>query len=356
MRGRGLVEPNPMVGCVIVKDVRIIGEGWHQCYGEAHAECNALASCLESPQGATAYVSLEPCCHTDKKTPPCVPALIAAGLSRVVVGCADPNPKVSGRGIVQLRDAGVQVDVGPLEAECRQLIAPFIAHVVHHRPYVTLKWAQSADGKIAGPRGQHIQISNDRSMQVVHDLRSRCDAILVGINTILNDDPLLTARNGAGERQPVRVVLDRNLRIPVDSRIVQTARDIPTLVGTTSVALDTHAAKGRDLEGAGVMVIGCGDLNSVLEHLAGRFAVTHLLVESGRILASSLIESNLVDRVWIFRSPKVIGAPTAPSAAEVSYPHTGSRELSGDILTEYLNPASSVFFANVASADLLMAG
>lgn len=173
MRGRGGVEPNPMVGCVIVRDGHVIGQGWHERFGGPHAEPAALASCTRPVTGATIYVTLEPCCHTNKKTPPCVPRLIDARPARVVVGCADPNPQVSGRGIRQLRDAGIAVDVGILEPACRQLIAPFIALVTHHRPYVTLKWAQTADGKVAGPGGARLQVSNAASMKQVHELRAR---------------------------------------------------------------------------------------------------------------------------------------------------------------------------------------
>jgi len=155
-RGRGAVEPNPMVGCVIVRDGRVIGEGFHRKFGEAHAEPTALAACVESPRGSTAYLTLEPCCHVGKKTPPCVPRLIDAGVARVVVGCLDPNPKVSGKGVEQLREAGIEVTVGVLEAEAKQLIAAFFALVKYGRPYVTLKWAESADGKVGGPPGERL--------------------------------------------------------------------------------------------------------------------------------------------------------------------------------------------------------
>jgi diaminohydroxyphosphoribosylaminopyrimidine deaminase/5-amino-6-(5-phosphoribosylamino)uracil reductase len=175
MNGRGGVEPNPMVGCLIVKNGRIIGEGFHAKFGGPHAEPTALASCDENPEGATAYVTLEPCCHRNKQTPPCVPRLIKSRIGRVVIGCLDPNPHVNGRGMAMLRDADIGVDGPLLEAECKQLIAPFIARTVFGRPYVTLKWAQTADGKIAGPGGRRMQISNEHSMAVVHTLRARCD-------------------------------------------------------------------------------------------------------------------------------------------------------------------------------------
>src|SRR4051812_15631254 len=166
-RGRGSVEPNPMVGCVIVRDGRIIGDGYHQQFGGPHAEREALKSCRESPRGATVYVNLEPCSHTNKKTPPCVPALIEAGVGKVVVGCVDPNPQVSGKGMEALRAAGIEAKVGLLESESKQLNAAFFATIAAGRPYVTLKWAQSADGKVAGPRGQRKQISNELAMKVI---------------------------------------------------------------------------------------------------------------------------------------------------------------------------------------------
>src|SRR4051794_4012540 len=169
MNGRGRVEPNPMVGCVIVaRDGRVIGEGYHQQFGGPHAEPNALASCTESPQGATAYVTLEPCCHTNKKTPPCTPRLIGAKISRVVLGCLDPNPDVNGNGVRLLREAGVEVDGPLLEGEAKQLIAPFLARVNYKRPYVTLKWAESANGMVAGRMGRPVRITNSTSDRVVH--------------------------------------------------------------------------------------------------------------------------------------------------------------------------------------------
>src|SRR5262245_46448614 len=195
MKGRGRVEPNPMVGCVIVKDGRVIGEAYHGRFGGPHAEPGALAACTENCRGATAYVTLEPCCHTNKKTTPCAPKLIEAGIARVVMGCTDPNPNVDGRGVNMLRAAGIDV-VGPiLERETKQLNAAFFKGTLFARPYVTLKWAESSDGKVAGAGGKRSQISNDRAMKVVHEMRARSDTILVGINTVLADDPQLTVRN-----------------------------------------------------------------------------------------------------------------------------------------------------------------
>lgn len=349
MKGRGAVEPNPMVGCVIARGDRILGEGFHQKYGQPHAEPNALAACSEDPRGATAYVTLEPCCHANKKTPPCVPALLKAGIARVVVGCEDPNPKVSGRGISQLREAGVQVDVGILEASCKQLIAPFIARTLHHRPYVTLKWAESADGKVAGPGGQRVQISSPGATRMIHQLRARSDAILVGINTVINDDPILTVREGAGGRNPIRYVLDRHLRIPLESRLIQTAREVPLIVG---FGIDAPREKFDALASLGVHLFPAPFAGRVLVDLYTRL-VTHLIVEPGPTLAASLLREKWIDRVWVIRSPRSINDPTAPSAVSVPFPWTHSTKVEGDTVSEHLNPESDVFFSPDKSADFL---
>lgn len=360
-RGRGAVEPNPMVGCVIARDGRIIGEGHHERYGGPHAEPNALAHCSESPAGATAYVTLEPCCHTNKQTPPCAPRLIEAGIARVVIGCLDPNPQVNGQGAAMLREAGVSVDGPLLEAECRQLIAPFVKKQLHRRPYVTLKWAESADGKVAGPGGVRAQISGKRSMLVVHNLRSRFVSIAVGINTVINDDPMLTPRLGCDARDVRRIVLDSSLRIPTTSRLVETAGEVSTVIfhrDDPSLAPLAEALRAMQAEPVAVPAAADGRISfeAVLDH-AGQWPMLEMLVEPGPTLARSLLDSGLVDRLWVFRSSKPIGDPTAPAAAPVpsEYVSTGEAELGSDILTEYLNPASPVYFAPLPSADLIMA-
>jgi diaminohydroxyphosphoribosylaminopyrimidine deaminase/5-amino-6-(5-phosphoribosylamino)uracil reductase len=357
MRGRGDVEPNPMVGCIIMKDGRVIGEGYHQHFGGPHAERVALAACQESVAGATAFVTLEPCCHANKKTPPCVPALIEAKLRRVIIGCADPNPAVAGQGIGQLRQGGIDVEVGLLEAECRQLNAPFFAQVRHHRPYITLKWAQSADGKVAGPAGQRRQISSSESMRLVHQLRGRCDAILVGIDTVLKDDPLLTAREVRSSRPLLRVVLDSHLRIPVDSQLVNTAKTSPVLVLCSQAAFAQYQELVAALTARGVEIVplssdasGRLQLGEVVGHLATR-PITHLLVEPGPTLAGAFLREGVWDRLWVFHAPGSIDDPTAPAGPVVSLPFTACAEIGGDHLVEYLNPDSAVFFAQVPSAD-----
>jgi diaminohydroxyphosphoribosylaminopyrimidine deaminase/5-amino-6-(5-phosphoribosylamino)uracil reductase len=368
MIGRGRVEPNPMVGCVIVRDGAVIGEGYHEQFGGPHAEPNALADCIvkdDDPRGATAYVTLEPCCHTNKKTPPCAPRLIEAGVARVVIGCLDPNPDVNGNGVAALRAAGIRVD-GPVpgaEAECRQLIAPFIARTQHSRPYVTLKWAQTADGKIAGPGGKRLRISNDYATRIVHRLRARCDAILVGVNTVIADDPLLTARGVPHARPPARIVLDRNLRTPADSRLVRSAQDVLTLVLCEDRAKLEHFFRLRQLDDAGVVVGSFASLSLAgavgalgRTQLPGHPAPTHLLVEPGPTLAAGFFADNLADRVWVLRSPTALNELDAPSATPIP-PHfvkTGRLNLDGDTLTEYLNPQSPLFFAPSQSADFLL--
>ena len=361
MRGRGRVEPNPMVGCVIVKDARVIGEAFHGEFGGPHAEPNALASCMESPEGATAYVTLEPCCHTNKKTPPCTPRLIEAKLARVVAGSVDPNPDVNGKGLDQLRAAGITVAQGVLEESCKQLLAPFIGRVVYDRPYVTLKWAETADGKVAGPGGERLQISNARSSRIVHELRAASDAILVGINTVINDDPLLTPRDVPTTRRIIRAVLDARLRIPMSSKLVRTARQSRVFVHFDRYLLDAERDKVRILREAGVEPFISGSthaglrLDEVLNNLAG-FDVTHVVIEPGPTLARSFMDTgDLVDRIWLIRSPNRAAdiASVAGVGVPANYVKTSEVDLNGDRLIEFLNPASPLFFNAEPSADFV---
>ena len=356
-RGRGAVEPNPMVGCVIVKDGRVIGEGFHHRFGQPHAEREALDACTEPPAGATAYVTLEPCCHTGKKTPPCVPALIDAGIAQVVVGCLDPNPAVAGRGAQQLRSAGVRVETGLLDDACRQLNAPFFARMLHARPYVTLKWAQSADGKVAGPAGQRCWISGPASRTLVHELRARCDAILTGIGTVLCDDPLLTARDVPGARPLLRIVLDTHLRIPLDSQLVKTAGDVPLLVICSQATRERQPGTVAALVQRNVRIVpltasaaGRIPLRDVIGYL-GTLPLTHLLIEPGPTLAKAFLDENAWDRLWVLHSPNRIDAPTAPAAPPARYPVTTETQTGDDRLVEMLNPTSGVFFRLEPSAD-----
>jgi diaminohydroxyphosphoribosylaminopyrimidine deaminase / 5-amino-6-(5-phosphoribosylamino)uracil reductase len=357
MQGRGNVEPNPMVGCVLVRDGQIIAEGYHQRFGGPHAEVNALAACAD-PTGATAYVTLEPCCpHEHKKTPACAPALIAAKVSRVVAACLDPNPLVCGKGLNMLSEAGITVEEGLRDEEARQLNAAYFKALTQRRPYVILKWAQSADGKIAGAGGKRVAIGNSASQELVHQLRSRCDAILVGIGTALADDPMLTARVSNPRTTPLRIVLDSRLRLGMDSQIIRTAKKIPTVICCSQATMDQNADLVSELNTREVEVLpipadehGGLSLEYLLDEL-GKRGLVHLLVEPGRKLADSFLKQNLADRVWIFRSPQRIDAPKAPAAAAIKYPSTGKLMLEGDELTEYLNPRSKAFYAKMPSAD-----
>jgi len=367
MLGRGAVEPNPLVACILVKEGQILAQAYHQRFGGLHAEAAALIAARHTAAGATAYVTLEPCCHTEKKTPPCVPKLIAAHLGRIVVGCLDPNPMVNGKGVAQLRDAGIETDVGVLEPECRQLNAAFFKRMQQRRPYVTLKWAQTADGKAAAANGKRLVISNHKSLAVLHALRSRCDAVLVGIETALADDPLLTARGVTSSRPLLRIILDSELRLPLISQLVRTHADGPVLVYCTQTAYDQSPDAVAALRARGVepMPIAADPqpapdgstnlcLTAVLDDLGAR-SITHLLVEPGPTLAASFLRSNLADRVWVFRSPKHLDASDAPDAPGVTYTTVGQATLDGDQLIEYLNPTSPAYFAPAQSADFLRA-
>lgn len=366
MNGRGRVEPNPMVGCVIVKDGRVIGEGYHQQFGGPHAEPNALAACEaagESPAGATAYVTLEPCCHLNKKTPPCAPRLIQEKIARVVLGCLDPNPAVNGQGVNLLRQAGIAVDGPLLEQDCNQLIAPFLLATRQQRPYVTLKWAQSANGLVAGRQGAPVHITSPAADRLVHELRARCDAIAVGTNTVLNDDPKLTVRNVPQHRPLLRVVLSNTLKIAAESQLVRSAGESPLLILCATPVLAAKAAHVAQLRSAGAEVVGLDDAETghfsmadVFGELHGR-RVTHLLVEPGPTLARSMLHRGQVDRVWVFYSPKPIAAEDGLAAAAVpgEFVQTAQMQVGGDVLREYLNPFSDGYFAPAASADAVLA-
>jgi diaminohydroxyphosphoribosylaminopyrimidine deaminase/5-amino-6-(5-phosphoribosylamino)uracil reductase len=310
-RGLGRVWPNPSVGCVLVRKRRIVGRGWTQPPPGNHAEVEALRRAGDRALGATAYVTLEPCCHYGR-TPPCTMALIHAGVRRVVVAAEDPFPRVDGRGIEQLRQAGVQVDVGVLEEEAAALNAGFFLNVQEKRPLVTLKLAASLDGKIALASGESQWITGPRARSAGHRLRSLHDAIMVGANTARVDDPSLDCRlPGLSDRSPIRVVISRSGRLSLASRLAATARATPTWM---IVAANASPEAFRAHEEAGVEIIRIGDdpedepldVGLALEALAAR-GITRLLVEGGAALAASLLRAKLVDRLVVFQAPLVLG-------------------------------------------------
>lgn len=317
-RGQGRVEPNPMVGCVLVRGGRVVGEGYHRRFGGAHAEVEALRRAGENARGATAFVNLEPCCHYGK-TPPCTEALIRAGVARVVVGMRDPFPPIDGRGIDRLRRAGVRVDLGVGETEARELNAPFVTRVTLGRPYTILKWAQSLDGRIATRTGDSRWISDAPARRVVHLLRARVDAILVGIGTVLADNPELTARDVALRRLAARVVLDSQLRIPTSSRLIVTASAVKTVVFTTRTGLARNARQAGRLRAAGVELIACPahrgrvSLRFAMRRLAAT-GITNLLVEGGGQVSAAFVDQRLADEAMVFVSPRLIGGDGAVAA------------------------------------------
>jgi diaminohydroxyphosphoribosylaminopyrimidine deaminase/5-amino-6-(5-phosphoribosylamino)uracil reductase len=318
-RGIGLVEPNPPVGAVIVDDqLQRIGEGWHERFGGPHAEVAALGQAAERARGAALFVTLEPCCHFGK-TPPCVDAIIAAGLRQVVVAMQDPFPEVAGRGIERLRAANIDVEVGLLGREARQLADPFCKLVETGRPYVHAKWAMTLDGRIASHSGASKWISNAASRAVVHRLRGRMDAILIGVGTALADDPLLTARP-PGPRIATRVVFDSQARLPLESQLVKTARQSPLLVITTPQASRESVERLRE---RGAEVFECGptrpanhvirpDAGELLTEL-GRRRMTNVLVEGGSELLGSFFDQRLIDELHVFVAPRLLGGASAKS-------------------------------------------
>jgi diaminohydroxyphosphoribosylaminopyrimidine deaminase/5-amino-6-(5-phosphoribosylamino)uracil reductase len=311
-RGQGRTWPNPAVGAVVVKDGIIVGRGWTQPGGRPHAEVEALKRAGEAARGATLYVTLEPCSHHGK-SPPCADAVIAAGIARVVSAIEDPNPEVAGQGHARLRAAGIVVDVGLGATDAAHDHAGHFRRIRDTRPHVILKLAVSSDDRIAAAGRKPVAVTGEAARSRVHLLRAQCDAILVGIGTVLADDPLLTTRLPGMEAQsPVRVVLDRALRIPGSSRLVHSAREVPLWVMTSNLA---EAPAAMKLGAAGAQVIRVAatsappglDLRAVLHALAER-GITRLLVEGGSRVASSFVAAGLVDEVWLLRGPGAIGA------------------------------------------------
>ncbi|MDO5581567.1 MAG: bifunctional diaminohydroxyphosphoribosylaminopyrimidine deaminase/5-amino-6-(5-phosphoribosylamino)uracil reductase RibD [Planctomycetia bacterium] len=329
-RGRGFVEPNPMVGCVIIRPdfldspdqfgnknmlPNIVGRGFHQCFGGNHAEIEALNSAGENARGGTLYVNLEPCCHFGK-TPPCVPAIIKAGIRRVVIGMADPFAKVNGQGISELKAAGIEVDCDVLEEEAQSLNMPYITRLSKKRPWIVGKWAMTLDGKIASRTGSSYWISSEASRQKVHELRSYMDGIMIGSRTAMEDDPKLTVRLPEGEvprRIPKRIVFDSGGTLSVFSELALSVKEVPLLL---VFGPDTPKEKALfwEKKGAEVLVLNVPTheqrLILLMEKLAER-GITNLLVEGGGILLGHLFDLEYLDEVYVFIAPKIIGGKEA---------------------------------------------
>jgi diaminohydroxyphosphoribosylaminopyrimidine deaminase/5-amino-6-(5-phosphoribosylamino)uracil reductase len=313
-RGIGSVEPNPAVGAVLVDDsLNLIGEGWHQRFGGPHAEIEAIASAGSRAAGATLFVTLEPCCHQGK-TGSCAEAILRAGIRKVVAACRDPFPAVDGKGIAGLRAAGVEVDDGLLADEARELTAPFRKLVLRREPWVHAKWAMSLDGRIATASGDSRWISNETSRELVHRLRGRMDAIVVGSRTAAVDDPLLTARP-PGPRTAVRVVLDSKAALAVNSQLVRTVREAPLLVAASEAAPAESVRRLREL-GVEVLLLpskSAGQVASLLKEF-GRREFTNVLVEGGAKVLGSFFDGRQIDEFHVFIAPKILGGDRSPGA------------------------------------------
>ena len=331
-QGRGRTSPNPVVGALIVNDGRIVGQGWHQKAGTAHAEIHAISEAGEATRNSTLYVTLEPCCHQGR-TGPCTEAILTAGIKRVVVAMVDPNPLVAGCGIGVLRARGVSVDTGILAAEAASLNAPFIKWITCNMPFVTMKNGISLDGKIATRTGNSRWITGEESRLEVHHLRDASDAIITGIGTVLADDPELTTRLPSGGKSPVRVVVDRMARTPVNAKIVTDGK-APTIIAVSSNAPSSRVSA---LAARGVEILPVPefddklDLGFILRNL-GQRCLTSVMVESGGTLNSSFLFGNYVDKVVLFVAPKIIGGIGAPGP----YGGAGSNSLSDAVELEDL--------------------
>lgn len=312
-RGSGRTSPNPMVGAVVVKEGNIVGTGYHLQAGTPHAEIHALNQAGDSARGATLYVTLEPCCHQGR-TGPCTEEVIKAGISRVVVATADPNPLVSGSGIKKLRESGIKVTLGIMEEEARELNEVFNKYITTGLPYIVVKAAVSLDGKIATSTGRSKWITGPESRAYAHQLRDSCDAVMVGIGTVLADNPALTARiPGRENRDPVRVILDSRARIPLDARVLSRSSAAPAIIAVTAEA-PLIRIEALQRAGAEVLVVNNGPRVNLIEliKLLGRKEITSILVEGGAGIHGSAFAARIVDKVIWFIAPKIFGGADTP--------------------------------------------
>ena len=300
-KAEGLTSPNPMVGAVIVKNGEIIAEDFHRKPGSPHAEPLAIEKAGKKARGSVLYVNLEPCCHTDKRTPPCTKAIISSGIKKVVIGMLDPNPKVAGRGATELQNAGIEVVSGILEYESKKLNEFYIKHITTGKPFVILKTAMTLDGKIATPEGQSKWITGEKARKIVHRLRSRVDAIVTAIGTVKSDDPQLTARVKTGQN-PLRVVIDPKLEIPLNARILKTPPQ-------TLIVTNTRNSKSIYLDKSGINMLLYQeklDLKWLMENLA-KMGISSVLIEGGSSLNSHALEDGVIDKIMFFIAPIIIG-------------------------------------------------
>lgn len=307
-KGAGFTNPNPLVGAVIVKDGRIIGEGYHKRYGEPHAERNAIMNATESTEGADMYVTLEPCSHFGKQ-PPCIYAVKEAGIKNVYIGSDDPNPLVSGKGIEYLRENGIIVETGILKNECDELNEIFFHFITKKRPFVIMKGAMSIDGRTAAYTGDSKWITNEKSREHAHLVRKRVAAIMVGVNTVIADDPMLNCRV-ENPKNPVRIICDSHFRIPLESKILKTAEKIPTIIA----GVENKSKKIEKIRALGADVILTSgnrvNLNELMLEL-GKRGIDSVVAEGGGELHSSLLEAGLADKLMIYIAPKIIGGVNA---------------------------------------------
>ena len=304
-KGVGYVSPNPMVGAVLVKNGKVIGEGYHQKFGEAHAEVNAIDNATESVHGATLYCNLEPCCHLDKKTPPCAQRTIKEGIKKVVVSNLDPNPQVNGKGLRLLKGSGIEVESGVLKAEGEKLNRFFFKYIKNKIPYVTVKIAQTLDGKISEVKGKQSWISCEKSTMLVHKWRSEYDAVLIGAATALIDNPELTVRHTQG-RDPIRIILDRKLTVPSDLKVFNNKNPEKTIIVTIQSA-DIKKIKAFENKAIHILKIKTEDEKIDLKHVLsdiGKMGIASILVEGGSQIFSQFISEKLFDELKIFISPK----------------------------------------------------
>ena len=312
VKGEGWTNPNPMVGAVIVKDGRIIGKGYHQKYGEFHAERNAIADCKESMEGAAIYVTLEPCCHHGKQ-PPCTEAIIREGFSRVIIGSDDPNPLVAGKGIAVLRQHGIKVDTGVLKEECDAVNQVFFHYIRTGMPYVVMKYAMTADGKIATYTGASKWITGEAARLQVQKLRHRYAGIMVGVNTVIADNPMLNCRLPEGN-SPVRIICDTNLRTPLDAKVVKTANEIPTILATACG--DEEKQKAYLEQGCEILCVSKKEGHIALSELMvslGKRKIDSILLEGGAALNYSALREGIVNKVQAYLAPKIFGGSEAKS-------------------------------------------